>query len=100
VWWWGPPTPWGALLRRRTRVYAGNAQVAADPGLSRLPGGREPRTPWWRVVVRRPAQIPDAAVFVAVNGVAKLRDRDLRRGGRPMAWGRDGTTRAPVGAQP
>jgi glycosyltransferase involved in cell wall biosynthesis len=91
------PHTLGALLRRRTRVYAGNAQVAADPELSRLPGGREPRTPWWRVVARRPALVPAATVFVAVNGVAKLRARGLRRGGRPVAWGRDDTTRTPAG---
>jgi len=88
----------GALLRRRTRVYVANAQVAADPALSRLPGAQEARTPWWRVVARRPVLIPAAAVFVGVNGVAKLQARRLRRGDRPVAWGRDETTRAAAGA--
>ena len=94
------PHTLGALLRRRTRVYAGNAQIAADAELSRLPGGREPRTPWWKVVARRPALVPAAGVFVAVNGVAKVQARRLGRGGRPVAWGRDETTRAPAGAPP
>jgi glycosyltransferase involved in cell wall biosynthesis len=94
------PHTLAALLARRIRVYAGNAQVAADPELSRLPGGREPRTPWWKVVARRPALIPAATVFVAVNGVAKLRARRLGRRGRAVAWGRDETTRSPTGAQP
>jgi hypothetical protein len=92
------PHTLGALLRRRTRVYVANAQVAADPALRRLPGAQEPRTPWWRVVARRPALIPAAAVFVGVNGVAKLQARRLRRGDRPVAWGRDETTRAAAGA--
>ena len=94
------PHTLGALLARRVRVYAGNAQVAADPELSRLPGGREARTPWWKVVARRPALVPAATVFVAVNGVAKLRARGLGRRGRAVAWGRDETTRTPAGAQP
>jgi len=94
------PHTLAALLARRTRVYAGNAQLAADPELSRLPGGREPRTPWWKVVARRPTLVPAASVFVAVNGVAKLRARRLRRDGRSVAWGRDDTTRTPAGARP
>lgn len=94
------PHTLAALLARRTRVYAGNAHVAADPELSRLPGGLEPRTPWWKVVARRPKLVPAATVFVAVNGIAKLRARRLWRDGRSVAWGRDDTTRTPAGAQP
>jgi len=94
------PHTLGALLRRRTRVYVGNSQVAADPALAALPGGREPRTPWWRVAARRPGLAPSAAVFVAVNGVAKLRARRAARGTGPVVWGRDETTRTAASAQP
>jgi hypothetical protein len=35
--------------------------------------------------------------YLAVNTIAKLRARRLVRGARPVAWGRDETTR-PAGA--
>ena len=83
-----------ALTRRRIRIYAGNLQIAAHPELGRLPGGKEPSEPWWRSVLRCPSLLPAALPYVAVNTVAKLQARRLVRGARPVAWGRDDTTRA------
>jgi glycosyltransferase involved in cell wall biosynthesis len=83
-----------ALTRRRIRIYAGNLQIAAHPELGRLPGGEEPSRSWWRPVVRRPSLLPAAVPYLAVNTVAKLQARRLVRGARPVAWGRDDTTRA------
>ncbi len=98
--------PWSvrALVRRRVRIYAGNMQIAAHPELGRLPGGQEPSEPWWRAVLRRPSLVPAAVPYLAVNTVAKLQARRLVRSARPVAWGRDDTTRTaaadPAGSPP
>lgn len=93
-----PPRNLRSLLRRRTRVYIGNMQVAADPALAALPGAQDRGTAWWRVVLARPALAPAAVPYVAVNAVAKLRARRLARRAGPVAWGRDETTRTAAGA--
>jgi Glycosyl transferase family 2 len=89
-----------SLVMRRTRIYAGNMEVAADPTLGALPGGRERTAPWWRALVEHPRLLPKAVPYLAVNAVAKLRARRLVRGARPVAWGRDDTTRttSPAGS--
>jgi glycosyltransferase involved in cell wall biosynthesis len=86
-----------ALVRRRTRIYAGNMEIAAHPTLGALPGGREHTAPWWRALVDHPRLLPKAVPYLAVNTIAKLQARRLVRGSRPVAWGRDETTR-PAGA--
>ena len=87
--------PWsiGALVRRRVRIYAGNLQIAAHPELGRLPGAGETTEPWWRAVIRRPSLWPAPVPYVAVNAIAAVRARRLVRRARPVAWGRDDTTR-------
>jgi glycosyltransferase involved in cell wall biosynthesis len=92
-----PPRSLRSLLRRRTRVYVGNMQVAADPALAALPGADDRGTAWWRVVLARPSLVPAAVPYVAVNSVAKLRARRVARRAGPVAWGRDDTTRAAAG---
>jgi hypothetical protein len=79
-------------------------QIAAHPELGRLPGRQEPSEPWWRAVLRRPSLVPAAVPYLAVNTVAKLQARRLVRSARPVAWGRDDTTRTaaadPAGSAP
>ncbi|HKE74108.1 MAG TPA: glycosyltransferase family 2 protein [Acidimicrobiales bacterium] len=94
--------PWTvrALVRRRTRVYAGNMEVAAHPELGRLPGLAERRAPWWRAVQAHPRLALEAVPYLAVNTVAKLAARRAVRRAAPLAWGRDETTRRASPAAP
>lgn len=89
-----------ALVRRRTRVYAGNSQVSAHPELGRLPGLAERRGPWWRAVLDNPRLAPNAVPYVVINTVAKLSARRAAQRAAPIAWGRDETTRQATAPAP
>jgi glycosyltransferase involved in cell wall biosynthesis len=91
-----------ALVRRRVRIHAGNAEQASHPELAALPGARERSGPWWRAVVERPSLALKAVPYALVNALAKVRARRLVRSDREIGWGRDETTRtapASLGAQ-
>jgi glycosyltransferase involved in cell wall biosynthesis len=97
------PSRLSDLLRRKVRVYVGNAQVlrsgvvpsTAEPGVPRAAGAGG-----WRGVVRRePARAGDALVYLAVTVVAKLAARRaLRRG--TAGWARDDSRAVPTGSVP
>jgi glycosyltransferase involved in cell wall biosynthesis len=89
-----------ALVRRRVRVHAGNLEQAAHAELRSLPGARESCAPWWRTVVERPSLAARAVPYALVNAIAKLRARQLVRGGREIGWRRDETTREPPAPRP
>jgi len=87
-----PPRTFGALLRRRMRSVAGNAQF------ERLSGSRESaRTSASHVldVVRRdPRRAADAAVFLAMALLARVGTRRQIQRGDWNTWLRDDTSRA------
>ncbi len=74
------PTTNLALLQRKTRVFAGNTQLArrgppCHP--DRHPGDR-----WFSVLAHDPGLWPHAPAYVAITIVAKFRARFLLRGNR------------------
>lgn len=92
------PRRWPDLLRVRTRLAAGNAELArkADGEVgalaqthdfSRTTGGT--LRALVGLVVRRPGQLPAAAVYLGVNSLARVRTR-TRQG---KGWHRDESTR-------
>jgi glycosyltransferase involved in cell wall biosynthesis len=88
-----------SLVKRRTRIHAGNMQAAVHPDLCDLPGRRESSGPWWRAVVDDPRLAPAALPYAAINGVAKVNARRQLKAAGPIAWNRDETTRqAPASA--
>ncbi len=81
------PTRTGDLLRRLTRVRAGNAQMRQSSSQVR----RSRRLSWLTdVVVPAPWLAPAAACYVAITAIAAVQAR--RRPTDP--WGRDDSTRA------
>lgn len=89
----GAPHSIQALLRRRIRVYIGNEQLAKREVLqsSSVPG--ESKVSWWKFAARNPRLIPSAVVYVLFNAIALMVARARMRLGRPIAWGRDESTR-------
>jgi hypothetical protein len=90
-----------SLVKRRTRIHAGNMQAATHPELRDLPGLRESSGPWWRAVIDEPRLAPAALPYAAINALAKVNARRQLRTASPIAWNRDETTRqAPTPASP
>ena len=90
------PRDLGSLLRVRTRVAAGNAELAAtaphDTSLASSTGGSLRSLA--DLVRRRPRRAGDAAVYLGVTVAARLRAR--RAAGRGIAdWQRDDSSRRP-----
>jgi glycosyltransferase involved in cell wall biosynthesis len=83
-----PPIGLAGLVRIRTRVYRGNAELARS-GLARYSTRVGPGRSLARLV-RRPSNLAGVAAYVGVNLAAKSRAR-LFRGQR---WERDHTARA------
>lgn len=87
-----PPTNIRDLVRCRTRVATGNVQ--ADRAGVRRASSRTSPTTLVRMAVRRPALAPRVAVFVAVNGLARLAARRAVSAGDFATWQRDESSRA------
>lgn len=87
-----PPRTVRALVHNKTRVFAGNAQLAARfPGLRVDAAGESQGIA--RLAREHPRLIPSLVVYAVVQGTAKARGRRaLRRGS--LAWRRDQTARA------
>jgi hypothetical protein len=83
-----------SLFRRRVRICRGNLEIARHPELGTLPGSAERSTPWWTSVLKNPLLLPCAAVYVAVNGLARLAALRQVRNKARMDWARDETIRA------
>lgn len=79
-----PPADLGAVLRVRTRIYAGNAQLGVVENQER---GRDVRQTLREVA--DPREWLSLGVFGAVTALAKARARRVARDGPPV-WGRDG----------
>jgi hypothetical protein len=98
------PRRTGDLLRVRTRVRAGNAQLAlaAAPvqAATRRPTARDARAGFHdlaRLVRQQPRRLIDVAVYIAVTSVAELRARRLlRRPATDGTWLRDRSSRTAV----
>lgn len=88
-----PPRTLRALVRTRTRIFAGNREFRArypDVPVPRSDSGDLPR-----ILRGRPSLLPAAIVYVAVQGLAKLQGR--RRWATGTAtWNRDATGRGSV----
>ena len=81
----------GALVERCTRVFVGNAELAARDlvGTAAPPAGR---TVLVDVVRARPSLALSLPAYLAITAVAKLRARRRLRSG-DRSWGRDETSR-------
>jgi glycosyltransferase involved in cell wall biosynthesis len=92
------PRAWRELVKVRTRVERGNAQLAAAPaprtsaGFERTSGSSMKALA--RSVATEPGLLPAAAVYVATTIVARARARF----GDNRAWGRDESSRQPAPA--
>jgi len=97
-----PPRDVRSLVRVRSRVYFGNAELDDHPDLAEDSPSGSARSALDLVLgCRSPTQLADAAVYLGVNGLAKLRARRQQRAGvnRPT-WERDDSSRSrpdPVG---
>lgn len=78
-----------AVLRARTRVFAGNRQVGEVPN---PPPARKGRLAYLAGRVLRPVAWPGLGVYFGVNALAKARGRRVARSGA-IAWGRAGASR-------
>lgn len=85
-----PPRTLADLLRRRTRVVTGTAQVD-DHGLRH---GSTSLTQLIRLGVRRPTIGARLPVFLVITLAARLRARRAIRGGDHTTWLRDESSRA------
>jgi glycosyltransferase involved in cell wall biosynthesis len=79
------------LVRRKTRVHAGNAELRGR-GLAPHAGTQ---TAWVRVVLARPWLLPCAPVYLGVSLASQLRARRKLRSGALGVWERDESSRAP-----
>ena len=77
------PATLRALISRKTRVFAGNRQLARR-GPTCHPD-RDPGDRWFRVVAHDPHLVAHVPAYVAVSVIAKLRAR-LRSVGSEPAW--------------
>ena len=86
-----PPKDLDNLVKVRTRVHRGNAELRANK-LSAAERGAESDGPraLLELVARRPALLPGAAVYAAVTIVARVRAKRAKPG---AAWERDTSTR-------
>jgi glycosyltransferase involved in cell wall biosynthesis len=86
-----PPKDLGNLVKIRTRVHRGNAELRAN-NLTAEARGAESDGPkaLIRLVARRPTLLPGAAVYAGVTIVARVRARRAKPG---AAWERDSSTR-------
>lgn len=82
------------LVRRKTRVFVGNQQVASDQQLraARSAPASDP-TGWLRAVARRPALLVDVPAYIVVTLAAKWQAR-RRLAARDYSWDRDESSRA------
>jgi len=78
------PVTLRGLLQRKVRVFAGNAEIAEHGSAH-----REGLSGLLAVLRADPTRMPDVAVYVAVNAVAKGLAWRARRRGSPLSWGRD-----------
>lgn len=91
------PATLAAVVRRNTRIAAGNRELALRfPGLA-APGGGAGARALLRRVWRRPALWPGFLVYAGVYVIAHRRAAALLRGRRPIAWSRDESTRVVTG---
>ena len=82
------------LVRRRTRVVRGNAQLRAlGFGGARARSRSVPG--WARVVVERPSLLPALTVFLPVSAYVRVRGLVLDHRGAAADWGRDDSSRRP-----
>jgi hypothetical protein len=88
--------PWTltSLYRRRIRITRGNLEIDLHPEFRNLPGSGERSPRWWTPVVKNPLLVPGAAVYAAVNVLAKIAARRQIRARQRMDWARDETIRA------
>jgi len=80
------------LIKRKTRVFAGNLQLDhhPEPGT----GGRASRVPEsLGTVLRRPSLLPALPVYLYVSGIARSRAEARVRQGDFATWDRDESTR-------
>lgn len=85
------------LVRRKTRVHAGNAELR-KLGLAPASGAAPRPAAWLRVVLTRPWLLPCAPVYVGVSLVSKLLARRKLRTGATRVWERDESSRRVAGA--
>lgn len=83
------------LLRRRIRMYRANRELAVHPDYRTLPGVREGVRRGWvpRVIASEPWLVPGLLVYAAIELTAVVAARWQAHRTRPVAWGRDHTTR-------
>lgn len=83
------PRDLGNLVKVRTRVARGNAELAASPVAERFGGtGSSTLAALRRLVLTRPEKLPSVLVYVGVIAEARRRAR-----GTTTAWDRDDSTR-------
>lgn len=83
------PRTLGALIDRKTRVFAGNREVA-----DHLVRTERHWSGWMRAAGSRPELLPAVFVYLLVNVLAKARVIWHRRRGVRTQWHRDGSSRA------
>ena len=87
------PGSLATLVRRNTRIAAGNSQIArVFPDLAPPPPSAGARS-LVRRVARRPWLWPGFVVYSVVHVVTHRRARRLTADDRPISWNRDETTR-------
>jgi glycosyltransferase involved in cell wall biosynthesis len=79
------------LVRRKTRVFAGNTELRSAP-VGGVSGVAPSAASWLDVVRAEPRLLPDAPAYVAITLTAKARAR-LRLARGTQRWDRDDTSR-------
>ncbi|BDZ45945.1 hypothetical protein [Naasia aerilata] len=83
-----------ALVRRGTRIIAGNYELAQLlGGREGAGGGERQNVALLRSIRTRPALWPPFAIYYAVSSVTRLRARRLLASGTRINWNQDTTTR-------
>ena len=101
--------PWTlrAVLRRRIRMFRANRELSAHPDYRRLPGTSELASRHLgesalaelRVLAADPRLLPSTVMYRGTDIVAMVAAGWRARAVRPVAWGRDHTTRSPASGQ-
>lgn len=81
------------LVRRKTRVFAGNAALRAAP-VAGVGGVAPSSTSWLAVVQAEPRLVPDAVAYVTITLLAKTRARWRLARKDGGLWDRDDSSRA------
>lgn len=98
--------PWTmrAILRRRIRMFRANLELSAHPIFRTLPGTAELASNYvlrsvvaeLRAMATDPRRVPDTVVYRGIDILAMVAARWRARVARPVASGRDHTTRPPA----